>query len=248
MISYVSLENWKSYRTFELTLDRGTTFLVAANGVGKSSFIDAVQWALDRSAAPSRAMMRRRAQTTAVVVEVIAGDATVRVKRTLTLGKAKTPVSTVEAWINNEVVEPDEAFQLLTDTWKVDNSFSSRAAFLTDRFLEKGAEPDLRSHLTRLHALDRVQGAIDALGPAIKTATDLADKARKETKTTEGELLQAITDELAAATALAAARAQAESLRAEIHDCNERTRRWSTNEPIACRLRRPDCSPSRDRC
>ena len=216
MITYVSLENWKSYRTFELRLSRGTTFLVAANGVGKTSFIDAVQWALDRSAAPSRAVMRRRAKATSVVVELIAGDATIRVKRSLTLGRAKTPTATVEAWIDNKVVEPDEAFQQLADTWKVDNRFSSRAAFLTDRFLDKDAEPDLRSHLTRLHALDRVQDAIAALGPAIKAATELADKARKDTQASEGELHQAITNEVTAAIALEAARSQAVSLRAEV--------------------------------
>jgi len=216
VITYVSLENWKSYRTFELRLSRGTTFLVAANGVGKTSFIDAVQWALDRSAAPSRAVMRRRAKATSVVVELIAGDATIRVKRSLTLGRAKTPTATVEAWIDNKVVEPDEAFQQLADTWKVDNRFSSRAAFLTDRFLDKDAEPDLRSHLTRLHALDRVQDAIAALGPAIKAATELADKARKDTQASEGELHQAITNEVTAAIALEAARSQAVSLRAEV--------------------------------
>jgi DNA repair exonuclease SbcCD ATPase subunit len=216
VITYVNLENWKSYRTFELKLQRGTTFLVAANGVGKTSFIDAVQWALDRGAAPSRAVMRRRTRTTSVIVEIIAGDSTIRVKRTLTLGRAKAPADKVEAWIDDKVAGSDEAFKRLADTWKVDNRFLSRAAFLTDRFLDKDAEPDLRSHLTRLHALDRVQDVIGALGPAIKTATDLADNARKETKASEGELQQAITDELAAAAALTAARAQAESLRGEV--------------------------------
>jgi DNA repair exonuclease SbcCD ATPase subunit len=216
MITYVSLENWKTYRTFELKLDRGTTFLVAANGVGKTSFIDAVQWALDRDAAPSRDMMRRRTKTTSVVVEVLAGEATIRVKRSLNLGRAKTPAAKIEAWIENRSVEPDEAFQRLADTWKVDNRFSSRAAFLTDRFLEKDTEPDLRSHLTRLHALDHVQKAIAALGPAIKNAIDLAEEARRATRASEGELQQAVTDELAAATALTAARLQAENLRAEL--------------------------------
>ena len=216
MITYVSLENWKSYRNFELKLDRGTTFLVAANGVGKTSFIDAVQWALDRGAAPSRAMMRKRAKTTSVVVEVIAGDATIRVKRSLKLGRAKAPAANLEAWIDKRSVEPDEAFQWLQDTWRVDNRFSSRAAFLTDRFREKDSEPDLRSHLTRLHALDHVQDAIAALGSAIKSATEVADQARKDTRASEGELQQAINDELAAATALETARSQLENLRAEV--------------------------------
>ncbi len=216
MITYVKLENWKSYRTFELKLQRGTTFLVAANGVGKTSFIDAVQWALDRSAAPSRAMMRRRAKTASVIVEVTAGNSTFRVKRSLKLGRGKTPSTNVETWIGNDVIEPDEAFQRLAETWKVDNRFSSRAAFLTDRFLEKDAEPDLRSHLARLHALDRVQDAITALGPAIKTATELADRARKDTQASKGELQKAVNDELAAGTALEAARSRAEALRAEV--------------------------------
>ena len=216
MISFVSLENWKTYRTFELKLERGTTFLIAANGVGKTSFIDAVQWALDLSAAPSRTVMRRGAKTTSVVVEVIAGDAIIRVKRSLTLGRAKTPADKIETWIDNKVVETEDAFQQLARIWQVDNRFSSRAAFLTDRFLDKDAEPDLRSHLTRLHGLDRVQNAIDELGPAIKTATELADKARKETKASEGELQQAISDEQAAATALTSARSESDKLRAEV--------------------------------
>ena len=216
MITYVNLENWKSYRTFELKFQHGTTFLVAANGVGKTSFIDAVQWALDRSAAPSRAMMRRRAKTASVIVEVTAGNSTFRVKRSLKLGRGKTPSTNVETWIDNDVIEPDEAFQRLAETWKVDNRFSSRAAFLTDRFLERDAEPDLRSHLARLHALDRVQDAITALGPAIRTATELADRARKDTQASKSELQKLVNDELAAGTALEAARSRAEALRAEV--------------------------------
>src|ERR1700722_6879154 len=110
MITYVSLENWKSYRTFELKLQRGTTFLVSANGVGKTSFIDAVQWAFDRGAVPSKAVMRRRATSTSVVVEVVAGDATIKVKRSLKLVRAKTPTATFEGWINDQRVEPDDVF------------------------------------------------------------------------------------------------------------------------------------------
>jgi DNA repair exonuclease SbcCD ATPase subunit len=151
-----------------------------------------------------------------VVVELIAGDAIIRVKRSLTLGRAKTPADKFETWIDNKVVEPEDAFQRLAKIWQVDNRFSSRAAFLTDRFLDKDAEPDLRAHLSRLHALDRVQNAIAALGPAIKTATELADTARKETKASEDELQQSMTDEQAAAAALTSALSEAEKLRAEV--------------------------------
>ena len=36
MITQISLENWRAYRSLELDVGAGTTFLVAANGVGKS--------------------------------------------------------------------------------------------------------------------------------------------------------------------------------------------------------------------
>lgn len=51
MITNVTLQNWKAYDQFQLALDAGTTFLVARNGVGKTSFVEAVLWALLGSAA-----------------------------------------------------------------------------------------------------------------------------------------------------------------------------------------------------
>jgi DNA repair exonuclease SbcCD ATPase subunit len=51
VITNVVLQNWKAYDRFQLSLDAGTTFLVARNGVGKTSFVEAVLWALLGSAA-----------------------------------------------------------------------------------------------------------------------------------------------------------------------------------------------------
>ena len=49
MITLVRLSNWRAYRDVELQMESGTTFLVAMNGVGKSSLLEAVQWALHPS-------------------------------------------------------------------------------------------------------------------------------------------------------------------------------------------------------
>jgi DNA repair exonuclease SbcCD ATPase subunit len=51
VITSVTLNNWKAYDRFQLELGAGTTFLVARNGVGKTSFVEAVLWALLGSAA-----------------------------------------------------------------------------------------------------------------------------------------------------------------------------------------------------
>jgi DNA repair exonuclease SbcCD ATPase subunit len=188
MITKVHLENWRAYKSFTIDLGPGTTFLVAPNGVGKTSFIEAVQWALDRDAMPTSKVMRRRARSTTVDVTLLAGQTPVRIKRTLTLGRGKTPADNTEVWIDSNPAETADALALLAEAWDADNRFVSRAAFLTDRFVDKDPDPDLRTHLTRLHALDHVQSAIVSVSSALKTATDEADSARKAAAASDAEL------------------------------------------------------------
>ena len=46
MIRHLRLRNWRSYEDVELDFTRGTTFIVASNGIGKTSLIEAARWAL----------------------------------------------------------------------------------------------------------------------------------------------------------------------------------------------------------
>lgn len=191
MIRYVELENWKAYRSFRLEFSPGTTFLVAPNGVGKSSFIEALQWALDDDAKPVAGAMRLRATRTSVDVGLLAGEAPVRIKRTLALprsGRSRKPTLETEAWIDDRPVQPYEVFALLKREWEADNRFAARAAFLKDQFAAVGHAPDLRSHLTRLHGLDHVQDAVDRIAIRLKAATERADNARKALGVQQAEL------------------------------------------------------------
>jgi DNA repair exonuclease SbcCD ATPase subunit len=208
------LENWKAYRTFSIELSEGTTFLVAANGVGKSSFLEAVRWALDEEAASNGDVMRRGAESTSVEVDVELGDKTVKVRRTLTAGRAKNPKQTVSAWVNDEPADPVDVFARLAAAWQAEKGFMLRAAFLTEDFIN--AEPDLRSHLVRLHALDHVQSAIDQLGPAARRATVEADAARRGAAATADTLEEARERATALAAEAAAAGEAVEALRAEV--------------------------------
>jgi DNA repair exonuclease SbcCD ATPase subunit len=188
MITGVHLANWMAYRDFELKLETGTTFLVASNGVGKTSFIDAVQWALNCDALAHRRLIRRGSKNASVEVRLRAGDTPVRIKRTLTAGRGRTPSMSVDAWVDEVSRDPDDAFKLLADAWKADNRFASKAAFLSDRLLYGDSDPDLRAHLIRLHALDHVQDAIELLRPAINTATDIADGVRNSAQASRDQL------------------------------------------------------------
>lgn len=220
MITAVHLENWRAYKSFTLNLEPGTTFLVAPNGVGKTSFIEAVQWALDPEAKPTKAVMRRRAKKTTVEISLFAGETRVRIKRTLTAGRGKTPAASVDAWIADQPADANVAWGLLSDSWKADNTFASRAAFISDRFIDKDREPDLRAHLTRLHALDHVQGAIASLGAAMRAATEEADSARKTTNASDAELQEAVENAEKVAELREAAVSKSETLRADAVTAN----------------------------
>lgn len=215
MITAVRLENWRAYKAFEIDLKPGTTFLVAPNGVGKTSFVEAVQWALDSAAKPSSTVMRRTARVTSVDVTLLAGDKHVRIKRTLTLGRSKTPADHTDSWIDDRAVEPAHAFETLTELWEADNNFITRAAFLRDRFTDKAGGPDLRAHLTRLHALDNVQTGITSIAAALTIANRDADNARKSAVATQGELTRAIEELDSANERLVGAGATSDQLRAE---------------------------------
>jgi DNA repair exonuclease SbcCD ATPase subunit len=75
MIRRLRLENWRNYERADLPLTGGTTFVVASNGVGKTSFVEAARWALfgsPLSTSPARVGSER----TSATVEVVLPDGT----------------------------------------------------------------------------------------------------------------------------------------------------------------------------
>src|SRR3954466_2831556 len=76
MIRRLRLENWRNYEKADLPLTGGTTFVVASNGVGKTSFVEAARWALfgsPLSTSPARAGSER----TTATIEVVLPDGTI---------------------------------------------------------------------------------------------------------------------------------------------------------------------------
>ena len=46
MIRRLTLRNWRNYEDITVEFGAGTTFVVASNGVGKTSLVEAARWAL----------------------------------------------------------------------------------------------------------------------------------------------------------------------------------------------------------
>lgn len=192
MISVVQLENWRAYRSFELKLYPGATFLVARNGVGKTSLIDAVRWTLNSQLPAQSDMLHGSATSGSVGVELTVGPHNVQIRRSLMKGRSKAPKSEVIAWIDGERTQNIEnIYRLFEAEWSTKCGFLTRAAFITDRFLYSDEEPDLRLHLGDVFGLDNLHRAIKELGPAISESERATKAERASIAATESDLSEA---------------------------------------------------------
>lgn len=192
MITIIRLENWRAYRSFELKLKPGTTFLVAKNGVGKTSLIDAVRWALDPQLSAQSDMLHGSADSGSVKVELVVGNHSVQIERSLIKGRGKVPKSEMIACIDGErTLNIDDVYRLFEAEWGTEYGFLTRVSFITDRLLYSDEEPDLRAHLSDVFGLKNLQQTIKELGPAIlKSERDIKTE-RADVSATEGDLFKA---------------------------------------------------------
>src|SRR5437879_5459056 len=111
MITRLRLRNWRIYQDLDLPLRAGTTFVVASNGVGKTSMLEGLAWAIHGDAAfaaeGGRPVYAVRVGTdeAQAIVDLRLGDGTVlEIKRTLPRKLAKNRQPPVEMRINGENV------------------------------------------------------------------------------------------------------------------------------------------------
>ena len=76
MIRRLGLRNWRSYEDLDLELGPGTTFVVAPNGVGKTSLVYGLAWGVfgERSSVDPKEGIRAGAESAEVVVDFDLAD------------------------------------------------------------------------------------------------------------------------------------------------------------------------------
>jgi hypothetical protein len=230
VIRRLTLRNWRAYEHLELDLEPGTTFVVAPNGVGKSSIVEGARFALFGSVPPARegaARLTRTGTTSASVdVELPSG-------RRLTVTRpypAKPRGSAVPEVTLDGAPQPPEALDaLLAAEYGAEPVFLARLAMLhSSTVFAEARGLDLRDHLCRVFGVDGLAAALDqtkALAAAAKKTVDAARKpaaaipeselaALAEVEARAAELIEAADAERAEAEqALTAARAAAEATR-----------------------------------
>jgi len=191
VITHITLENWRAYRSLDLDIEPGTTFLVAANGVGKSSLLEAVRWALAGGHVEQRPSMVRRGHTSArVSVTLALAEGDLAVTRSLKAARTKVTADTV-ATLDGRDIDEAEAVRLLEAGWTASARFVSRTAFLTEDLRRDTEDPNLRAHLCRAYSLDDLQRAIAEIEPVLSQLSKGLKASRAELTATEDQLREA---------------------------------------------------------
>jgi DNA repair exonuclease SbcCD ATPase subunit len=222
VIRRVQLENWRAYRHLDLPIDPGVTFLVAANGVGKSSLLEAVRWVLSPApGAEDPTAIRLGHDEARATVTVTTGQGELEVGRVMRR-QGRRSASSFEAALNGQRVPESAVRELLAEAWSADLPFAARTAFLTEDLRTEADEPDLQAHLCRVYSLDELQRALTEIGPALIEANRSIKTARAELSATAEQLTLARQNRVDLEASLASARSALNAVRERHAEAQQR--------------------------
>jgi DNA repair exonuclease SbcCD ATPase subunit len=171
MIRRLTLQNWRSYENFTAEFGVGTTFVVAPNGVGKTSLVEAARWALfGRNASVDNTAVRAGAPSARVIVELELPDLRVlSVERTLS-GKPRSASRHPIVRLNGAPVPEDELERYLISSYGAEPGFLAGLTMPTpDRDQDVPSGLGLEEHLGRYYGVGSLRNAVAQLKTMQKT-------------------------------------------------------------------------------
>ena len=145
MIERLELRRWRAFDSVTIDFEPGTTFLVAPNGVGKTSLLLGLTWTLfgDLSNVDAKTCVRVGHETAEAIVTLAVGEnSRLTIHRTVTAA-GKT---TVEYSDGDQPVEASAAQEMLADEFGAPLEIAARLAVIRGSGNDDG-ELQLREHL-----------------------------------------------------------------------------------------------------
>ena len=215
MIRRLTLQNWRAYEHLALDFRPGATFVVAPNGVGKSSIVEGARFALFGSVPPAREGAARVSRTgaTSASVEVELPSGRLLVVTRPYPAKPRAATTPVVA-LDGEPQPPDTLEPLLAEEYGAEPAFLARLAMLHSSTVFSEAKGlDLRDHLCRVFGVDGLMAALDQTKVLAAVAKKTVEAARKPAAAVADAELAALAEVEARATELieAADRERAEA-------------------------------------
>ena len=209
MIHRIRLRNWRSYDYLDLPLEPGTTFVVAPNGVGKTSLVYGLAWAVfgQHSNVDPKTCIRAGAESTEVQVEFDLPDGR-RLRISRIARRRGAPTATYE--LNGARVPEGSALSEMEQALGIELPVAGRLSMMLGGGHTAASDAlDLESHL---HHAFGVAHLLSAAETAQSVARE-AEKARAALRSTSRQRMEnraALEGEIAA-------------LEAEIKHLNERS-------------------------
>ena len=175
MIRRLRLRNWQSYEDLDLTLDPGTTFVVAPNGVGKTSLVYGLAWAVfgQHSGFDPRGCIRAGAESAEVQVEVDLPDGR-RLSVSRTAKRRGTPTATYQ--MGGARLTESTALTEMEQALGVELPVACRlSTMLGGGHIAARDTLDLEGHLHHAFGLTHLLGAVETAQSVAKEA----EKARE---------------------------------------------------------------------
>lgn len=171
MIRRLRLTNWRNYEDVSIDLQAGTTFVVASNGVGKTSFVEAARWALfgTPSASSTSPVRVGTNQATASVELVLPTGQILTVERTLTTKAARQP-ALPSIHLDGKRIAVGAFDGALREAYDTEPAFLARLTMpAVTREQDTPTAMGLESHLGRYFGVDGLQRASEVLAAELKS-------------------------------------------------------------------------------
>jgi DNA repair exonuclease SbcCD ATPase subunit len=188
MIRRLHAHGWRAFDDVTLELDEGLTFVVAENGVGKTSLVQAASWGLYGAVSPVDARAARRVGADRTFVEV---DVELPDGRTLAITReVHDRTESMHARLDRRDLDEDDLAQALAQAFGASREFLSMTTLLPSDAVANDAAGGfhLQAHLRRVFGVDDLQHAADALQRLHDQADAEARKARQATRRAAADL------------------------------------------------------------
>ncbi len=180
MIHRLRLRNWRSYRDLDLQLDPGTTFVVAPNGVGKTSLVYGLAWAVfgQHCNVDPKASIRAGAESAQVQVEFDLPDRR-RLSILRTVKRRGAPTSIYE--VDGARLSERSAHTVMEQSLRIELPAASRLSMmLGGGHIAASNALDLESHLHHAFGVAHLLNAAEKA----RTVAREAEKARASLRST----------------------------------------------------------------
>ncbi len=182
MIHRLRLRNWRSYKNLDLRLDPGTTFVVAPNGVGKTSLVYGLAWGVfgQHSSVNPAECVRAGAESAEVRVDFdLPGGRRLSISRTAR--RRGGPAARYE--VDGARLTESAALSLMEQAFGIELSVAGRLSMmLGGGHLAARDHLDLESHLHHAFGVAHILNAAETAQSVAKEATKARTAFRSATK------------------------------------------------------------------